>query len=55
MGFKAYYARFPDQRFSVWVLCNMGEIVPEQLGLEVAALYLSNEMTPTRPERPARP
>ena len=47
MGFKAYYVRFPDQRFSTWVLCNMGEIVPEQLGLQVAELYLSREMTPS--------
>jgi CubicO group peptidase (beta-lactamase class C family) len=45
MGFKAYYIRFPEQRFSTWVLCNMGQIVPQELGLTVAELYLGNQMT----------
>lgn len=45
MGFKAYYVRFPEQRFSTWVLCNMGEIVPRDFGLRVAELYLAGEMT----------
>jgi CubicO group peptidase (beta-lactamase class C family) len=45
MGFKAYYVRFPEQRFSTWVLCNMGTIVPQRLGLEVAELYLGDLMT----------
>ncbi len=45
MGFKAYYVRFPEQQFSTWVLCNMGTIVPQQLGLEVAGLYLGDLMT----------
>ena len=44
MGFKAYYVRFPDQRFSTWALCNMGEIVPQDLGLRVAELYLDGPM-----------
>ena len=44
MGFKAYYVRFPAQRFSTWVFCNMADIVPEELGLRVAEMYLSNEM-----------
>lgn len=46
MGFKAYYIRFPEQRFSTWVLCNMGDIEPENLGLQVAELYLADMMTP---------
>jgi CubicO group peptidase (beta-lactamase class C family) len=45
MGFKAYYVRFPEQLFSAWVLCNMGDIVPRDLGLEVAGLYLGDLMT----------
>ena len=44
MGFKAYYVRFPEQRFSTWVLCNMGEIVPRDLGLRVAELYLADQI-----------
>ncbi len=46
MGFKAYYVRYPDVRFSTWVLCNMGEIVPAELGSQVAELYLSDLMDP---------
>ena len=45
MGFKAYYVRFPEQQFSTWVLCNMGAIVPQGLGLEVAELYMGDLMT----------
>jgi hypothetical protein len=46
MGFKAYYVRYPEARFSTWVLCNMGEIVPANLGSEIAELYLSDLMEP---------
>lgn len=46
MGFKAYYVRYPEQQFSTWVLCNMGEIVPAELGSRVAELYLSDSMEP---------
>ncbi len=59
MGFKAYYVRFPDQRLSTFVMCNMNDIVPETLGLEVAELYLGDQMSPSAvmqvsdPEPPA--
>lgn len=46
MGFKACYVRYPEVRFSTWLLCNMGEIVPAELGSQVAELYLSNSMEP---------
>ena len=55
MGFKAYYVRFPEQRFSTWVLCNMGTIIPEQLGLRVSELFLDRQMTaPSRSEPEGR-
>jgi hypothetical protein len=44
MGFKTSYVRYPEQRFSVWVLCNMGEIVPANYGRQVAELFLEKEM-----------
>ena len=44
MGFKTFYVRYPEQRFSVWVLCNMGEIVPVNYGRQVAELFLEKEM-----------
>lgn len=46
MGFKAYYVRYPAIQFSTWVLCNMGDIVPAELGSQVAELYLSALMDP---------
>jgi len=46
MGFKAYYVRYPEQQFSTWVLCNMGDIVPAELGSRIAELYLSESMEP---------
>jgi len=44
MGFKTSYVRYPERRFSVWVLCNMGEIVPANYGRQVAELFLEKEM-----------
>ena len=35
---------FPEQRFATWVLCNMGRIRPGNLGLEVADLFLADQM-----------
>ena len=46
MGFKAYYVRYPDVQFSTWVLCNMGDIVPQELGSQVAEFYLADLMEP---------
>ena len=47
MGFKSHYVRFPDQQLSTWVMCNMGEIVPEELALQVADVYLPDTSGPT--------
>ncbi len=44
MGFQASYTRFPEQRFATFVLCNMGRIRPGPLGLEVADLFLADQM-----------
>ena len=44
MGFQASVVRFPEQGFATWVLCNMGEIRPNGLGLEVADLFLADDM-----------
>ena len=45
MGFQASYVRFPEQGFATWALCNMGDIRPGTLGLEVADLFLAEDMT----------
>ncbi len=43
MGFKAAYMRFPEQRCSVWTLCNLGTMNPGEYGRQVADLFLAEE------------
>lgn len=43
MGFKAAYMRFPEQRFSVWTLCNLGAMNPGEFSRRVADLFLAEE------------
>jgi CubicO group peptidase (beta-lactamase class C family) len=44
MGYKAYFLRFPDQRFSVVELCNLGSIDPGPLAYAVAEVYLGDRL-----------
>ena len=53
MGYKAYIARYPEQRLSVMTTCNLGSINPGPLAHAVAEIYLGNEMVVSRP--PAAP
>lgn len=41
-GYRAYFLRFPEQRFSVIILANLGDIEPGKLAHQVADLYLSD-------------
>lgn len=45
-GYRTMLMRFPEQRFSVAVLCNSGAANAGQLAQRVAALYLASAMTP---------
>ena len=47
MGFRADFIRFPEQRFSVACLCNLGTIRPSELTRKVAHLYLAEEFRAT--------
>src|SRR5262245_44798546 len=40
-GYRAELARFPDQKFSVACLCNLGSTNPSALAMKVADLYLA--------------
>lgn len=40
MGFRTYLLRFPEQRFSVICLCNLGQIDPGRLAFGVADIHL---------------
>jgi CubicO group peptidase (beta-lactamase class C family) len=60
-GYSTAVVRFPDQRFTVMVLSNLGEFPAMDAAMRVADLYLSDEFTagpaPTeeRRERPEPP
>ena len=45
VGFRSYYVRFPDQRFSVVVLANQGPFPEQMLAEEVAVIYLEDQFT----------
>lgn len=53
-GYRAELMRFPDQRFSVATLCNLGTTNPSQLSGRVADVFLENVLTP-RPLANAAP
>ncbi|HWY69890.1 MAG TPA: serine hydrolase domain-containing protein [Terriglobales bacterium] len=44
-GYRTEYLRFPKQRFSVIVLCNLSSSDPEALAHSVADLYLERDFT----------
>jgi CubicO group peptidase (beta-lactamase class C family) len=46
MGYKAYIARYPDQRLTVLTTCNLGSINPGPLAHAVAEVYLGKVMGP---------
>jgi CubicO group peptidase (beta-lactamase class C family) len=45
-GYRATLIRFPAQRFSVALLCNLGTIDPAALVRAVADIYLSDQLGP---------
>lgn len=49
-GFKVHLIRYPDQHFAMAVLGNMRTFWPDDVGEQIAELYLSEEMAP--PEEP---
>jgi len=42
VGYRAEMIRYPEKKFSVIVLCNLGSMNPSQLAGEVADLYLAD-------------
>jgi CubicO group peptidase (beta-lactamase class C family) len=54
MGYKAYIARYPDERFTVLTTCNLGSINPGPLAHAVAEVYLGSRMA-ARPKEPTSP
>jgi CubicO group peptidase (beta-lactamase class C family)/lysophospholipase L1-like esterase len=50
-SYRAFLARYPEQRLSVAVLCNAGDSTPRQSLHAVADLYLANALKPDRAPR----
>jgi CubicO group peptidase (beta-lactamase class C family) len=55
MGFRAELVRFPDERFSVIVLCNLGTIDATGLADRIADIYLEDRLAPVAARPGARP
>lgn len=45
-GYRSEFLRFPRQRFSVIVLCNLANANPEALAQKVADIYLAADLKP---------
>jgi CubicO group peptidase (beta-lactamase class C family) len=49
-GYRTQLLRFPDQRFSVICLCNLGTIDPSRLAQQVADVYLADQLVEAEEE-----
>jgi hypothetical protein len=49
-GYRSHLMRFPDQRFSVACLCNLGGSGPSQFARKVADIYLADQLKPDAPK-----
>jgi CubicO group peptidase (beta-lactamase class C family) len=45
VGFRSYYLRFPDRRFSVVVLANQGPFPDYEIARDIALIYLKDQIT----------
>jgi CubicO group peptidase (beta-lactamase class C family) len=45
-GFHHHFASFPDHRFSAVVLCNAGDLKPWEWTLEIADIFLGDQLAP---------
>jgi CubicO group peptidase (beta-lactamase class C family) len=43
-GYRAHFARFPDQHFSIALLCNVANVAPAALTRRIADIYLSDAL-----------
>lgn len=52
-GYRSHYMRFPDQRFSVVILCNISFAFPNQLARNIADIYLAGQLKEEPPDTTA--
>jgi len=50
-GYRSYFVRFPDQRFSVNVLSNLASFDPGNMSFKIADLYLRDKEVVTTPKK----
>lgn len=51
-GYRAFLARYPDQRLGVAVLCNAGDVNPGRVGRSVARIMLGDRPAASAAPRP---
>jgi CubicO group peptidase (beta-lactamase class C family) len=49
VGYRAHYLQFPDQRFSVVILSNLGTFNPGRIAVKIAEIFLAEQFTEPRP------
>jgi CubicO group peptidase (beta-lactamase class C family) len=54
-GYRADLLRFPDQHFSVALLCNLASINPSTINRRIADIYLSSAVSPATAAAAIRP
>jgi CubicO group peptidase (beta-lactamase class C family) len=55
VGYKSHYLQFPEQKFSVVILSNLGSFNPGKLARAIADIYLADQFTETTQTRQVLP
>ena len=50
-GYRSFFVRFPDQRFSVNVLSNLASFDPGGMSFKIADIYLKDKEVVASPKR----
>jgi CubicO group peptidase (beta-lactamase class C family) len=45
VGYKSHYLQFPEQKFSVVILSNLGSFEPDGIAMKIADVYLTDQFT----------
>jgi CubicO group peptidase (beta-lactamase class C family) len=49
-GYRSHVMRFPDQKFAVVILSNLGSFNPSGMARQVADIYLADQLAPDAPK-----
>jgi CubicO group peptidase (beta-lactamase class C family) len=45
-GYRTCFVCFPEQKFGIIILCNLGSLSPYNLAMQIADIYLADQLTP---------